>query len=120
MEIVMARGDLETRSFQIMNRNSEGAETPFTDTLDEAYFTVKKLFTDTQYKFQKRLTDGGIVSLGSGRYQFRIEPSDTDGLMFGDYVFDIELVIDGELKKTFVGQLILTGESTHACNEVTT
>lgn len=116
MEITMARGDLETRTFQI--RSPDG--TPFTETLDNAYFTVKKSSNDREYKFQKRLSDRGIVPLGDGTYQFTIEPEDTNGMAFGTYGFDIELVIDGELKKTFSGDLILLKEYTHASNEVST
>ena len=114
MKITMPRGDRVEKSFAI--RQSDG--TAFTETLDEIYFTVKKNFHDKNYKFQKRLTDDGIVFVEAGRYQFTILPEDTDGLDFGNYVFDIELVIDGRMKRTFTGTLILTEESTHAANEV--
>jgi hypothetical protein len=45
-------------------------------------------------------------------------PEDTNNLDFGEYMFDIELVIEGQMKKTFTGRLRLTEESTHATNEV--
>lgn len=114
----MARGDLEIRTFQIRSPDGQGGSEPFIDELDEIFLTAKKNFNDRNYKFQKRYTSGDIVPLGNGVYQFRIEPSDTDGLAFGEYDFDIELLIEGELKKTFTGKLILTAESTHAYNEV--
>jgi len=44
-------------------------------------------------------------------------PEDTDNMCFGEYMFDIELVIVGELKQTFVGKFILTAEVTFAENE---
>lgn len=115
MEITMMRGDLEIRQFQVLDSNKE----PFTDQMDEVYFTVKEDPNFKEYKFQKRLTTGEIVSLGDGIYQFRIEPEDTDDLKFRSYDFDIELIIHGELKKTFPGKLILGREVTHATNEVT-
>ena len=114
MEITMARGDLESRTFQI--RSPDG--TPFTEELDEIYFSVKRNHNDRNVKFQKRMTTGEIVSLGEGRYQFAIEPGDTDGLAFGEYEFDIELVKNGLIKKTFAGTLKLLREVTHANNEV--
>lgn len=114
MTIEMARGDLESRTFRVNGSN----RSPFTDEFDEIYFTVKKFFNDKNYKFQKRLSDGGIVSMGDGVYQFTIMPEDTDGLEFGDYDFDIELVIEGEIKKTYLGVLHLGKEVTHHNNEV--
>ena len=113
MEITMARGDMETRTFQI--RSPDG--TPYTDELDEIYFTVKKDANERSFRFQKRLSDGGIISTGDGTYEFTIQPQDTDGMGYGNYVFDIELVKDGEIKKTFMGMLILTREVTHSYNE---
>ena len=114
MEITMARGDLEIRQFRVLDSNRE----PFTDQMDEIYFTVKKNAVYTKCEFQKLLTDGGIVPLGDGLYQFTINPEDTDSLEFGSYDFDIELVINGRLKKTFFGKLNLEREVTHVANEV--
>ena len=118
MIIQMARGDLEERTFQVRSPNPEGAGTiPYEGSFDEIFMTVKKYHTDREYLFQKRLTEGGILPLGEGTYQFTIEPEDTDGLPFGDYEFDIELLKNGEIKKTFAGVLKLKKEVTHAANE---
>lgn len=114
MEISMARGDMITRSFKIYGSDGE----PFTEAFDNIYFTVKKFADNEDYLLQKRLSDGGIESAGFGVYQFVIEPGDTDRMPFGDYDFDIELVIDGRLKKTFPGKFKLTKEVTHLNNEV--
>lgn len=116
MDIKMARGDMETCSFVIRSPNGD----PFTETFDNIYMTVKKDKNDRNYKFQKRLSDGGIYSVGEGQYQFTIEPEDTDNMAYGEYLFDIEFVIEGRLKKTFVGTLILLREVTHHYNEVVT
>lgn len=113
MLISMPRGDMVAKSFAVCAADGS----PLTDTLDEIYITVKKCFRDKTFKFQKRLSNGDITSLGEGRYQFTIMPEDTDNLDFGEYVFDIELVITGRLKKTFVGKLRLTDEVTYASNE---
>jgi len=113
MQIVMPRGDLVKKTFVIRMPD----KTPYTDALDEIYLTVKKSYLERNYKFQKRLSDGGIEYIGDGRYKFAIEPEDTNTLEFGDYDFDIEIVKIGEIKKTFTGTLTLTMESTHAVNE---
>lgn len=116
MEITMARGDLEVRTFQIRSPSGSGT-VPYTEELDEIYFTVKKNYNDRNFCFQKRQSDGGIIYTGDGNYQFTIQPADTDGMAFGAYVFDIELVKNGEIKKTYRGNLMLEPEATHACNE---
>lgn len=103
-----------TKSFTV--RTTGG--TAFTDPFDNIYLTVKKHADETEYLLQKRLSDGGIESMGSGVYQFTIVPGDTDQMGFGEYDFDIELVIIGILKKTFTGKFVLTKEVTHLCNEV--
>lgn len=118
MEIRMARGDLETRTFQIRSPDGQGGTEPYEGTFDEIYMTVKKSDLLQDYAFQKRLGNGTILPLGDSTYQFTIEPEDTDGLGFGEYGFDIELVKAGQIKKTFCGKLYLTKEYTHAANEV--
>ena len=110
----MPRGDLRTVRFSVLNPDGSAADVSF----DEIYFTVKNAFSDKQYRFQKRLTAGQIERLDDGSYQFVIEPEDTDGLRVTKYVFDIELVANGEIKQTFVGELALTNEVTFAENEV--
>jgi len=116
MEISMARGDLVTNSFVVRDADKN----PYTESFDNIYFTVKRFADDKNYKFQKRLSDGGIQSVGDGEYQFTIRPEDTDGLDFPfDYEFDIELVTEGKIKKTYCGILHLEKEVTHHYNEVT-
>lgn len=113
MQITMARGDRLTKSFVV-----KSGQTVFTEPFDNIYLTVKKHADDKEYLLQKRLSDGGVESIGNGKYQFTIEPGDTDQMGFGDYDFDIELVIDGMLKKTYIGVFKLTKEVTHLYNEV--
>lgn len=91
---------------------------------DDVYFTVKKNFTDLDYKFQKRLSTGTITADEQqlGCFHVKIEPEDTDGLAFGQYVYDVEVVKRNgsqvDIKKTLFGNLYLQNESTHAANEV--
>lgn len=112
LQISMPRGDRREQAFSVKLNNE-----PFIEQFDDIYFTVKKIFSEKKYKFQKRLSDGDIEYLGNGMYQFCIMPEDTDELNMGEYVFDIELVMDGRMKRTYTGTLLLTPESTHACNE---
>lgn len=113
MEIRMARGDIITKSFTIKNAD----KTAYSETPDEIYLTVKKNYTDHEFLFQKRLSNGTIANIDTGKYQFTIQPEDTNGLFFGEYDFDIEIVKAPNLKKTFSGRLFLEKETTHANNE---
>lgn len=113
--INMPRGDRREISFVVRDRNG----TIVLDLLDEVYVTVKKRFTDEAFLFQKRLSSGTITQTEDGVYHFTIEPDDTNGLAFGEYVFDIEIIRVGTLKETRVGKLNIMQESTWAVNEVT-
>lgn len=113
MKIEMARGDIHKQRFTLLGGDGQ----PYAEPLDNIYFTVKKNANDKDYKFQKRLSDDDIVWVEAGTYQFTIMPDDTNGLPFGDYDFDIEVVRSGTIKKTFLGKFILGKEVTHAYNE---
>lgn len=111
MQIEFPRGDSYEQGF-LLKRGNE----PDTAEYDEIYLTVKNTAKDREFKLQKRLSDHGIVSDGEGHYTVYFEPGNTDGMEFGEYVFDIELRKD-TFCKTFVGKLILTPEVTHRNNE---
>lgn len=108
--IEMNRGDLHNVTFEVVDEEGNPV-----DGIDEIYWTVKRSANLSEMLIQKRLSDGGIARVDDG-YQFDIEPGDTDRLGFNTYPFDIEIVGPG-LKKTFLGQLKLLPEVTHAVNE---
>ena len=72
MEIRMARGDLESRTFFLKNSSGQ----TFSTEPDEIYFTVKKYPTDHDYLFQKTVTGNGIIKIETGKYQIKILPED--------------------------------------------
>lgn len=111
MVIEFARGDTYQKGF-LLKRNGQVV----TDTFTNIYFTVKQNYEETDYVFQKKMSTGGISNDGNGHYTLYIEPSDTNGLSFGEYDFDIEFVGTG-YKRTFAGILKLAKEVTHQSNE---
>ena len=113
MKIVMSRGDIVKKTFTI--KNSDG--TVFTEAPDEIYLTVKSTANEYDYKFQKRLTDGDFTLIEPGKYQFVINPEDTNDLRFMTYDFDIEVIKLPDIKKTFLGTLTIDKEVTHWYNE---
>lgn len=114
MEIKMPKGDIRPVAFTVYDPSSTVSDVDF----DEIYFTVKRDYSEKNYVFQKRLTNGTIEKTGNGEYKFIIEANDTDNLRVGKYVFDIELIYGNEIKQTSIGVLELTNEVTLAVNEV--
>ena len=110
----MPRGDIYPVSFTVYASETEVSDIDFT----QIYMSCKKKVEDRNVLFQKTLTGGTITKLDTGIYQFRIEPEDTNNLKFGDYVFDIELIYENEIKQTLYGTLRLSEEVTTAENEV--
>ena len=113
MMIRMPRGDIRLVRFLINDPNGTATDIDFT----EIYFTVKKTTKDRLYQFQKRLTTGGIIKLGLGDYQVKIEPEDTAKMLYGNFKFDVQLLYEDQLKESFVGDFVLTDEVTFNENE---
>ena len=114
MRIIMPRGDIYPVRFQIYETETDLTTIDFT----QIYMSCKKSVNDKNVLFQKSLSSGSIVKIADGDYQFRIEPEDTNNLQFGEYVFDIELIYENEIKQTVYGTLRLSEEVTTAANEV--
>lgn len=107
------RGDTIVLSFIRLNENSE----PITSIADAVYFTVKKNYIIQEAIIQKTIEDMNFDE-ETGRYTFTINPEDTDGLSYGKYVYDIEVIV-GTYKKTIAkGELEIKEEVTHVGNEV--
>lgn len=115
MRIIMPRGDLYPVRFQIYETETEVTHIDFT----QIYMTCKRNNNERTPLFQKSLSNGTIVKIDDGDYQFYIEPEDTNGLQYGEYSFDIELINDNpRIKQTIAGTLRLSEETTWAENEV--
>lgn len=118
MRIAMPRGDIRLVRFRVNNRRGKPAEVDFT----EIYFTVKRSAKDQAFIFQKKLSAGGIIKLGDGDYQLKIEPEDTNNMVVNDvlfphYDFDIQVQYEDSVKETFTGIFVLNPEVTHTENE---
>ena len=113
MEIV--RGD--NKSFKFQRKDKNGVV--ITTQPDEIYFTVKKDSTFSDALIQKSLKAGTITyDKPTQYYSFELTPSDTDNLSYGEYGYDIEIIVGGKKKTIVVGKLKVTEEYTHTINEV--
>ena len=110
----ITRGDSAKWKFRRLDNNNE----PILVKADKVYFTVKNSFEDSDAVFQKTIDDMEFDN--EGYYSFTVDPDDTNGLPFGYYVFDVEVIIEGiDYKKTIAkGDFIIKEEATSVENEV--
>jgi len=109
MEIT--RGDTHSYYFQ---RKRDGE--PITTEAENIYFTVKNNNYNEEVVFQKTIDDMDFDE--NYYYHFTINPEDTNGLDYGDYVYDIEVKIDTYTRTIAKGILSITKEATFPKNEV--
>lgn len=79
--IKIVRGDTGIFTVNIMNGN-----TSYNYSNDEVIFTVKKNTVTDEILIQKTVRYGENVV---------IEPSDTNNLSYGEYIYDVQATIDG-------------------------
>lgn len=105
------RGD--TINYKFQRENCEGEI--ITTRPDELFFTVKEATTQEEFVFQKRLDDMTLDT--DGTYHFTVEPEDTNNLIYGDYVYDIEVINDGVKSTIGYGGYKILPEVTWVENE---
>lgn len=113
VSIEMIRGDTKKIKFQRKRIDNTIIE----EKTDKMYFTVKKSYYSKTFLFQKRLDKDIIYDEESKYYYMTIEPNDTNELDYNTYVFDIEIIKNGEVKTIARGNLIIDKEVTFAENE---
>lgn len=103
--IKMVRGD--TLSF--------GIEYEFDDKskqdLETCYFSCKKNPDDTEYIFQKSLTDG-ISKVADNQYRVRVAPADTENIDIGNYYYDFQIGLNSDIFTIAKGVLKIEREIT--------
>jgi len=110
----MTRGDTLRLKFQRMTENKEVIK----EQVDEMYMTCKKRYRSQDYVFQKCLSKGSIAyDKNTNYYHIKIDPEDTENLRYGEYVFDIEITQDNNIKTILKGTLNITEEATWSINK---
>ena len=94
MNLSMVRGDTLAFSFEV-----EGI-----DSLETAYFSCKANADDTEYVFQKSLSDG-ISIVKTGKYRVRVAPTDTKDIEVGSYYYDLEIGKNSDIYTILKGVL---------------
>ena len=93
-------GDLQTiainrgTSLQLKGQRKDANGNPIMVIAEEAYFTVKKKWTDKESVIIKDLSD--MIFDEDGYYHFKIMPEDTENLPYGKYVWDFTAVEDDD------------------------
>lgn len=108
--ISMIRGDTLAFGFEIDGSNQE---------LDTAYFTCKSDINNIEPLFQKSLNDGieiASTTNNSISYRVRVAPEDTYNLEAGNYNYDLQIGLNGDIYTILIGILSLNEDVTR--NEV--
>ncbi len=94
--ILLTRGNSFSRAFTIKNNG-----TIYTPTAEDTIgFTLKKAYTDQDALITKSIDPADL--------KLELDPADTSGLSFGDYVYNIEITTaDGDVHTIIVGVLRL-------------
>ena len=77
--------------------------------LDTCYFSCKLNPDDTNYVFQKSL-NSGISKVSTGKYRVRVAPSDTSNVEVGNYYYDLQIGVNGDIFTIIKGVLIIERE----------
>ena len=104
--IQMVRGDTLSFGFEYDGTDQE---------LDEAYFTCKKSQSSEQIIFQKALRYGitkDFSVAGVKRYIIRIDPTDTKNVEAGDYYYDFQVKLNGDVFTFLIGALTIKQDIT--------
>ncbi len=72
--------------------------------LDSAYFTCKQNDTETEFVFQKSLGNG-IELVETNKYRVRVAPEDTANIEAGNYYYDLQIGVNGDIYTLLIGIL---------------
>lgn len=98
INLKMTKGDTFSFGFEIEGLGSQ--------TLQSAYLTVKNNYDDATALFQKSLNNG-ITTENNEVYKVRIAPADTSSLDVGNYYYDVQISINGDVFTIMKGILAL-------------
>lgn len=101
--ITMIKGD--TLAFGIEIDGLDGQD------LDSAFFTCKEIPTSSDYIFKKSLGEG-ITNNGDGTYSVRVAPEDTADVTAGDYYYDLQIGVNGDVYTLMLGLLTILQDVT--------
>lgn len=106
-QINMVRGDTLAFGLDFENLDQD---------LESAFFSVKVNATDDYYIFQKSL-ENGIYKVADNEYIVRIAPEDTAELDAGNYNFDLQISVNGEVFTIMLGIIVLEQDVTWEVSE---
>lgn len=86
-----------------------------TQDLETCYFSCKRNADDEEYVFQKSLSDG-ISKVSDGQYRVRVAPEDTEELEAGNYLYDLEIGLNGDKFTLLKGILRIETDVTRGGN----
>lgn len=95
--ITMIKGDTLSFNVEVTDEDGERIE------VDSAFFTCKKIATDSENIFQKRLNSG--ITQSDVLLTVRVSPEDTEDIEAGRYWYDLQLGIENDIYTVLIGIL---------------
>ena len=105
------RGDTFVFNFQLVD--ADGNVIVLTPTTSEVIFTVKPDYAPENVVLQKKYSTGEI-QFADNYVVVEIMPTDTNDLLYGTYVYDVEFTSGDYVKTVLKGNIVLTKEVTTA------
>lgn len=109
--IYITRGDTQPLTWTRL----DPAGHTITDAPEAMYLTIKRGWDVTDFVIQKKLTD--MTQDENGGWHTIIAASETAGLNYGTYVFDLEVTVLGCVTTICKDELMITKEATWAANK---
>ena len=104
----MVRGDTFRFSVEIENLQED---------LTSAYFSCKKNLDDTSYIFQKSLGNGITKKQATENsiiYEVAVSPEDTENVECGNYFYDLQIEVNGDIFTPLNAILKIEKDVTHS------
>ena len=98
LDLSMVRGD--TLAFDLVFEAGEA------DNISSIAMTCRRRDTDSDYIFKKQIGDG-VERTGEDTYHVRVAPEDTENIVAGKYVYDVEVGIGEDMSDTVVREYVI-------------
>ena len=102
-QIEMVKGDTLSFGLEFDGLNQE---------LSSMTMTCRKIALDENIAFQKTIGDG-ISMPEENHYVVRVAPEDTENLDAGNYQFDLEIRVNGDVFTIMIGIIVLEQDVTY-------
>lgn len=103
-DLIMTRGNTFKKEIKLTTKNNVEIDLENSN-LTKAYFSVKSNVNNTDVVLQKKLDDG--ISISDNLLKVKIDPDETDSLSLGEYYYDVNITLNGDVYTPIKGKFII-------------